>query len=53
MAKEDFTKNNVSVEASKSRLREWIRARLFGECKILSQGGYCICPLCDFDRITE
>lgn len=50
---EEFTKNNISVQASRSRLREWISTRMFGGCRILSQGSYCICALCDFDRIVE
>lgn len=37
---------------SQKRLRKFIEENQHGQCKILSLGDECECPLCDFDRIT-
>jgi hypothetical protein len=35
------------------RLRQWIRDRLQGGCRLLSQGSACQCALCDLDRLCD
>ncbi len=41
------------MESSVSRLKEFIQSHILGECKIISQGRNCKCPLCDLDRICD
>jgi len=43
----------MSLKKRIDRLRVWIRDRLSGGCRMLSQGRECTCVLCDFDRICE
>lgn len=35
------------------RLRKFISDHLNGQCKVISEGSNCQCPLCDLDRIQE
>lgn len=39
-------------EAAAARLREFVREVAPGQCKKLSQGNDCECPLCDIDRLV-
>lgn len=40
-------------EPAATDLREWIRDRLQGGCKVLSLGDYCPCALCAFGAMTD
>lgn len=35
------------------RLRDFVRERAPGQCKMLSLGDACICPLCDIARLVD
>lgn len=38
---------------SQERLRNFIKEHSPGNCKVLSKGDVCECPLCDLDRIVN
>lgn len=38
---------------SQERLRNFIKEHSPGNCKVLSKGYACECPLCDLDRIVS
>ncbi len=37
---------------AEARLEMWIRDRLEGGCRVISEGLKCKCALCDFERLT-
>lgn len=38
---------------SYARLKNWIRERVAGGCKVISLGSACRCPLCDADAVFD
>lgn len=47
----NILKNDLNTPIG--RLREFISNNINGQCKIISQGTDCTCPLCDLDRVQE
>jgi hypothetical protein len=41
------------TSAAAERLRAFVRSARPGQCRMLSDGAACCCPLCDIDRLTS